>query len=210
MGSLSRLAIQRLASVGVVSGGGGGGAPPGDATIWPAVADWAALSTVAGPLRDGDQVFVQSLGSPASIGLARYDEANTEWALQYGMFASFADMTAFSETVVTGALAGVEVSANNDETAVRYQYESGWARTAVNQPYVWESTDPLATQVTDPSGIGVTREGDLLVVTSGSEVQVYRLRVFTTGAGDIVNLTAWIAIDVPTTWRLKTSRITYR
>jgi hypothetical protein len=188
---------------GIVAQPTGGGAPPGDATIWPFVADWAALSTVAGPLRDGDQVFVQSLGTPASYGLAQYDEGDAEWKLLFAMFASFANMEAFAEPIVTGALAAVEVSGNDDETAVRYQYESGWARTANNQPYVWTSTDPLATQVTDPSGIGVTREGDLLVVTSGSEIQTYRLRVFTTGAGDVVNLTAWIAIDVPTTWRLK-------
>jgi hypothetical protein len=157
MGSLARLEIQRLASVGAVSGGGGGAAP-GIATIWPAVADWAALSTVAGPLRDGDQVGVSSLGSQASIGVALYDEANAEWALQFGMFASFADMTAFSEPIIAGALAGVQESANNDETAVRYQYESGWARTAVNQPYVWALSDLVTL---DPSGIGVTRTGDV-------------------------------------------------
>ena len=134
MGSLSRLAIQRLASVGAVSGGGGG-APPGDATIWPFVANWAAFSTVAGPLRDGDQVLVQSLGTGNSFGLAQYDEGDAEWKLLYGWFNSFADMTAFAEPIVTGGLAAVEVSASDDETAVRYQYESGWARTAVNQPY---------------------------------------------------------------------------
>jgi hypothetical protein len=137
---------------------GGGGAPPGIATIWPSVADWAALSTVAGPLRDGDQVFVSYLGSPASIGLARWDEGDAQWALMFGMFATFADMEAFSEPIVTGALAGVQESANDDETAVRYQWEAGWARTANGQPYTWA----LPNLVTlDPSGIGVTRTGDV-------------------------------------------------
>ncbi len=84
-------------SLSVAAPGGGGGAPLGAATIWPFVADWAALSTVAGPLRDGDQVFVSDLGSPASYGLAQYDEGDAEWKLLFGWFVSFADMTAFAE-----------------------------------------------------------------------------------------------------------------
>jgi hypothetical protein len=143
---------------GIVAQPTGGGAPPGIATIWPAVIDWADLSTVAGPLRDGDQVFVSSLGSPASIGLARWDDGDAQWALMFGMFATFADMEAFSEPIVTGALAGVQESANDDETAVRYQYESGWARTANGQPYTWALSDLVTL---DPSGIGVTRVGDV-------------------------------------------------
>jgi hypothetical protein len=153
-----------MAGLGISRGGivaqpaGGGGAPPGDATIWPAVADWADLSTVAGPLRDGDQVFVQSLGTGNSYGVARYDEGDAEWVLLLGWFNSFANMEAFAEPIVTGALAAVEASASDDETAVRYQYESGWARTANNQPYVWALSDLVTL---DPSGIGVTRVGDV-------------------------------------------------
>jgi hypothetical protein len=191
-----------MAGLGISRGGivaqpaGGGGAPPGDATIWPAVADWAALSTVAGPLRDGDQVGVSDLGTPASIGVAQYDEANAEWALLFGWFNSFADMTAFAEPIITGALAAVEVSANNDETAVRYQYESGWARTATNQPYVWASTDPTAINNTDPSGIGVTRVGDILRITLANGTRDFRLRAFTTAGGDIVNANVWVPSEL--------------
>jgi len=153
-----------MAGLGISRGGivaqpaGGGGAPPGDATIWPFVADWAALSTVAGPLRDGDQVFVSSLGTGNSFGVARYDDGDAEWKLLLGWFNSFADMEAFAEPIATGALAAVEVSASDDETAVRYQYESGWARTANNQPYTWALSDLVTL---DPSGIGVTRVGDV-------------------------------------------------
>jgi hypothetical protein len=183
MGSLDRLAIQRLASVGVVSGGGGG-APLGAATIWPFVADWAALSTIAGPLRDGDQVIVQSLGTGNSFGLARYDDGDAEWDLQVGWFNSFADMEAFSEPIVTGALAAVEVSASDDETAVRYQYESGWARTAFNQPYVWTLTVTQALTGADPSGIGVLRDGDVgLVAASAGVVELRYKAACTVAAG---------------------------
>jgi hypothetical protein len=179
---------------------GGGGAPPGIATIWPSVADWAALSTVAGPLRDGDQVFVQSLGSPASTGLARWDDGDAQWALMFGMFVSFADMEAFAEPIVTGALAGVQESANDDETAVRYQWEAGWARTANGQPYVWESTDPAAVANTDPSGIGVTRVGDILTITTS--VGTETLRLYSFADGDTPNATArlaWVDASLPTT-----------
>jgi len=199
MGSLSRLAIQRLASVGAVSGGGGG-APPGDATIWPFVANWAAFSTVAGPLRDGDQVLVQSLGTGNSFGLAQYDEGDAEWKLLYGWFNSFADMTAFAEPIVTGGLAAVEVSASDDETAVRYQYESGWARTANNQPYVWTSTDVTAITNLDPSGIGVTRVGDLLAITTGGRTCMWRLHQFASGdTPDSTERKWWVDAMLPET-----------
>jgi hypothetical protein len=190
-----------MAGLGISRGGivaqpaGGGGAPPGIATIWPSVADWADLSTVAGPLRDGDQVFVSDLGSPASIGLARYDEGDAQWALQFGMFASFADMEAFAEPIVTGALAGVQESASDDETAVRYQYESGWARTAVNQPYVWTSSSVSDIANTDPSGIGVTRVGDILRLTLANGVATFQLVAFTTAGGSAVNASVWVPSD---------------
>lgn len=145
-----------------VAAPGGGGAPPGDATIWPAVADWAALSTVAGPLRDGDQVPVASLGSPASYGLARWDEGDAEWKLMFGMFASFADMEAFSEPIATGALAAVEVSALDDETAVRYQYQSGWARTPAGSGYQWPTAATWAALPTTALGV---LTGDTCAVT---------------------------------------------
>jgi hypothetical protein len=157
-----------MAGLGISRGGivaqpaGGGGAPPGDATIWPFVANWAALSTVAGPLRDGDQVLVQSLGTGNSFGLAQYDEGDAEWKLLYGWFNSFANMEAFAEPIVTGGLAGVEASALDDETAVRYQYQSGWARTPAGSGYQWPTAATWAALPTTALGV---LTGDTCAVT---------------------------------------------
>jgi hypothetical protein len=114
------------------------------------------------------------------------------------MFASFADMTAFAEPIVTGALAGVEVSANDDETAVRYQYESGWARTAVNQPYVWDSSSLATIGVADPSGVGATRIGDLLRLTLTGGIRTFRLVSFTSGGGNVRTENVWVPVELLT------------
>jgi hypothetical protein len=131
MGSLARLEIQRLASVGVVSGGGGGGAPPGIATIWPAVIDWADLSTVAGPLRDGDTCAVTDADGSGSPALARY--SGSQWELIQGAFATATLMEAFPNPILTGAIC--TITATTGPEVYRYQNFGGsvyyWAHSSV-------------------------------------------------------------------------------
>jgi hypothetical protein len=87
------------------------------------------------------------------------------------------------------------VSASDDETAVRYQYESGWARTANNQPYVWTSSSVSDIANTDPSGIGVTRVGDLLRMTLANGVATFQLVAFTVAGGSVVDANVWVPSD---------------
>jgi hypothetical protein len=180
------------------SGGGGGGGPLGDATIWPAVADWAGLASISNP-RTGDRAGVLDLGTGNSTGVAQW--SGTEWVLVYAMLNSVADLLAFAEPIAVGALAGVEQSASDDETAVRYQWSgSAWERTPAAQPYVWASTDPAAVAITDPSSIGVTRVGDILTITTTDGTETLRLHSF--AAGDTPDSTArltWVDASLPTT-----------
>jgi hypothetical protein len=140
----------------ILAPAGGNGGPLGDATIWPAVADWAGLTPISNP-RAGDRAGVHDLGTGNSTGAAQW--SGTEWVLVYAMFNSVADMLAFAEPIAVGALAGVEQSASDDETAVRYQWSgTGWARTPDGRPYVWTLTSIYDH---DPSGLGLAQIGDV-------------------------------------------------
>jgi hypothetical protein len=104
-------------------------------------------------------------------------------------------MESFSEPIAAGCIAGVQESASDDETAVRYQYDgSDWQRSAVNQPYVWTSTNAADIANTDPSGIGVTRLGDVLRITLANGTRSFRLKRFAT-PGDIVDADVWVPAE---------------
>ena len=137
-------------------------------------ANWAALP-VSGV--DGAQASVTSLGPGNAYGIAVYDGGASEWALYMAWFDTFADMTAFSDPISTGALASVEASASNDENGVRYQYDgAAWARTAaLSAGYAWTLTETQALTGADPSGVGAVRAGDYGVYTpAGGTPIVYR------------------------------------
>ena len=118
---------------GLLSGGGGGG-PLGDATVWPQVANWAALGTIAGPLRLNDIVGVNDL--VPGYGTAQYD--GTNWRLQQATFPTEADLLAFGgggELIGGGAIAIVGAG---DETDPAYYYTgSAWARMPDEVHYIW-------------------------------------------------------------------------
>jgi hypothetical protein len=169
--------------------GGGGGGPLGDATIWPAVADWAGLASISNP-RTGDRAGVLDLGTGNSTGVAQW--SGSAWELVYGMLNSVADLLAFAEPIAVGALAGVEQSASDDETAVRYQWSgSAWERTPAGRPYVWTIDHILQA---DPTGIGLVRPGDHGVLPGS---QVAAAKMFAAGdTPDGVARIVWLPLDV--------------
>jgi hypothetical protein len=177
MSTTSLLALQRLGSLGNIASGGS--APLGDATIWPTVANWAALATIASP-RTGDRAGVATIGPGNAAGVARW--SGSQWELVEGIFDAFADMEAFAEPVRTGASALVEETGDLSENGVAYLYDGGWSRTAaLSTGYAWALSSLTNT---DPSGVGATKVGDLGVYanpTSGA-VDTYRLRSVTIDA----------------------------
>jgi hypothetical protein len=190
MGSLSRLAIQRFATVGVVSGGSS--APPGDSTNYPTVATWAALSGVATPRRTGDRVTVTDSDGSGSTGIAQW--SGSAWQLTTGTFATFALMTAFPNPIQTGAVVGVGSGAAS--SLMRYVYDgAAWVRVASGRAVVWTSSSVVDINTTDPSGIGITLPGDALRLTLATGARAFRLRRFTTAGGDIANADAWVPAE---------------
>jgi len=127
MGSLDRLAIQRLASIGVVSSGGG--APPGDSTNF-AAADWAALASIPGIRRTGDQAVVTDVDGSGSEGVAVYVGG---WFLFSAAFATCSVMDAFPNPILAGATC--TITATTGPEVYRYQtFGSGiayWAHSSV-------------------------------------------------------------------------------
>jgi hypothetical protein len=123
---------------GVVSGGGGGGGPLGDATVWGSIADWSEFGTIAGPLRNGDRVFVTDL-SPG-FGFAQYNGA--DWELVQGFFPTVADLLAFGgggELIYT---TGEAIVGTGDETSVVYYYTgAAWDRMPDPVEYIYAATD---------------------------------------------------------------------
>ena len=173
-----------LASAGRVVAGGG---PLGDATVWPAVADWTALGTIPGPLRTGDRVRVDDL--VPGVGFAEYD--GTDWRLSQGFFPTVADLLAFGELLQTGTIAFVGTVAATDSA---YYYDgSQWLRMPDTVPFSWDITD--LTNI-DPSGIGATQIGDFALYTNPttSAVEVYRLR--SVPAVGSINLTVWVPASI--------------
>ena len=127
-----------LASAGRVVASGGGGAL-GDATVWPTVADWTALGTIAGPLRSGDLAPVTDLGPAGSYGTARYNGA--DWELVQAVFPTVADLTAFGgggELIGSGAIA---IVGTGIETDPAYYYDTAtlqWLRMPDGVHYIWQ------------------------------------------------------------------------
>jgi hypothetical protein len=185
---------------GILSQASGGGAPPGDATVWPAVADWAALSTVGTPRRVGDRVPVSSIGPGNAFGIAQW--TGSSWDLVYAMFDAFADLDDFSESIQTGAIAGV--GTGSEPSLMRYTYDgAAWVRNASDRPVVWSSSDLDAIGNVDPSGIGVTLPGDVLRLTMASGIGVYRLVRFTTAGGSVLDADVWVPAHWAETGTLK-------
>jgi hypothetical protein len=139
--------------------GSGDGVPLGEGTIWPAVSEWAGLAAISAP-RAGDRATVSDLGTGNAHGVAQYDGA--AWQLVYGMFNNVPDLLAFTEPIVVGALAGVEQSSSDDETATRYQWNGiSWDRTPYGLSYVWPAVGEWADLNDIP---GPLRNGDLSFV----------------------------------------------
>lgn len=133
---------------GLLSGASGGGISPlGDATVWPAVANWAALGTIAGPLRAGDFAPVTSLGFAGSTGLARYDGA--VWQLAQGLFATVANLMAFAQPIASNALVIVGTGVETDPV---YFYDgASWLRTPDGVHYIWQQAANWAALASIPA-----------------------------------------------------------
>ena len=176
---------------GLLSGGGGGGGALGDATVWPTVADWASLGTIAGPLRVGDRVEVSDL-QPGLAYAARYSGA--DWELAQAVFPTVADLLDFPELIFTSATA---IVGTGIETDPMYYYDgSNWQRMADGVPFAWDITD--LTNI-DPSGIGATQIGDFARYTNPttSAVEVYRLRAVALGAtAGTGSVTMWVPASI--------------
>jgi hypothetical protein len=142
-----------LVSAGRITNGGGGntGEPLGP------FLNWAALPASG---ENGALASVTSLGTGNAYGIAVYDGSASEWALYMGWFDTVADMIAFAQPIIIGALASVEESADNNENGVRYQYEGSWTRTAaLTAGFAW-----TLSSLFDFSAIGL-RDGDFGIFT---------------------------------------------
>jgi hypothetical protein len=174
-----------LASAGRVVAGGGGAL--GDATVWPAVLDWTALGTIAGPLRVGDFAPVNDL--QPGYGLAIYD--GTDWRLYQAVFPTVADLLAFGELIASGAIATVGTGVETDPAY--YYTGSAWERMADNVPFAW-----TLSSLDDFSAVGL-QDGDYGVFTpSGGLPIVLRYKAAVTrvvAAGDGF-VPAWLPPEV--------------
>jgi len=150
---------------GLLSGGGGSGAL-GDATVWPTVADWASLGTIAGPLRVGDRVEVSDL-QPGFAYAARYSGA--DWELVQAVFPTVADLLDFPELIFTSATA---IVGTGIETDPMYYYDgSNWHRMADGVPFAW-----ALSSLRDFSAVGL-QDGDYGVFTpSGGQPILLRYK----------------------------------
>lgn len=154
------------------SGGGNTGVPLGP------VDDWAGLAAIQP--NDGALAGVESLGLGNANGIAIY--SGTEWQLYSGIFDSVADLNAFAEPIMTGAVASVEETGDNNENGVRYIYEGSWVRTAaLTLGFAWALTTIFDA---DPSGVGASQEGDYGIFTPAGGVPItLRKKTVTIAAG---------------------------
>ena len=130
-------------------GGGGGGGALGDATVWGTelspVADFASLPS--SDLRNGDFARVTDIDAGFE-GTAYYD--STAWKIVEVRVSAVSDFASLSNPIATGAIGIVDYN-------YTYVYDgSAWNRGGVN-PMSWTLTDITDT---DPSGVGVTEDGD--------------------------------------------------
>jgi hypothetical protein len=149
--------LLRIPQSGLVFGGGGGSGSGSGNTGVPLgpVDDWAGLAALSPA--ENSLAGVESLGLGNANGIAIYDGA--QWQLYSGIFDTVADLNAFAEPVMTGAVASVEETGDDNENGVRYQYDgAAWARSAaLSSGYAWVLSSITDT---DPSGVGATRTGD--------------------------------------------------
>jgi hypothetical protein len=194
-----------LASAGRVVAGGGG--PLGDATVWGPVADWAALGTIAGPLRVGDFAGVNDLGAVGSSGLAVYD--GTDWALFQAVFPTVSDLLAFGELIATSAIAVVGTGVETDPA---YQYDGAqWLRMPDGVHYIWQDrTDwaDLAT-IADPQ-----IDDEALVTTLGTadssakaQKHLNQWRLTEGNWATVADMTAWPVPGVQAVHNLAFARV---
>jgi hypothetical protein len=138
------------------------------------VNDWAELLLLEDTL-EGDTTIVASLGTGGANGLAVY--TGGDWRLQSGFFTTLANLQAFGELIVDGAVCSVEAVPGINGEGIRYQYDGAeWIRTAaLTAGYAWALTLTQAVTGADPSGVGAVRAGDYGVYTpvSGTPI-VYR------------------------------------
>lgn len=165
---------------GLLSGGGGGGVL-GDATVWDTVADWTALGTIAGPLRDGDRAPVGDLGFGTSYGTAQY--GGGQWALIQAVFDTVANLLLFDQPTLAGAIAIVGTGAATDP--VYFHSGLGWERTPDTVPFAWTLTETQLLEGTDPSGVGALQDGDYGTYTpaNGAPIVVRFKAACTVAAG---------------------------
>lgn len=170
--------LLRIPQSGFVFGGGGGSGGSGNTGVpLGPFANWAALPVSA---ETGALASVTSIGPGNATGVAIWSGA--QWQLYSGVFDLVADMNAFAQPIMTGAVVAVEETGDNNENGVRYQYEGSWVRTAaLTLGFAWALTD---LSVTDPSLLGITQVGDFgryTNPTSGA-IEDYRLRNVTIDA----------------------------
>lgn len=117
-------------------------------------ANWAALPLNA---QEGTRALVTSLGTGGSNGVAVL--SGGVWQLHSGVFTSLANLQAFAQPIVTGAVCSVESSGSDGPNGIRYRYAGSWVRTSqITLGVVW----PLS-HLRDfaPTGsVGTLREGD--------------------------------------------------
>jgi hypothetical protein len=169
-----------------------------EASIWSVRANWSVLTSIDDP-RDGDQVAVTDVDGNGSAGVARWSTADEEWQLHSVVTTTLARLTGITRPIMTGAIAGVGSGAAS--ALMRYVYDgAAWVRVAAGQAVVWTSTLASAAGVLDPSGVGIARVGDLLVITLADGIVTLRLHQF--ASGETPNATArlwWVDARLPAT-----------
>jgi hypothetical protein len=169
-----------------------------EASIWSVRANWSALVSIDDP-RDGDQVAVTDVDGNGSAGVARWSTADEEWQVHSVVTTTASRLTSITRPIAVGAIAGV--GSGTASSLMRYVYDGAtWVRVASGRAVVWASADPAAVAITDPSGIGVTHVGDLLVITTS--VGTETLRLYSFAAPQTPNATArlaWVDAGLPAT-----------
>ena len=175
---------------GLLSGGGGGG-PLGDATVWPAVLDWAALGTIAGPLRVGDRVEVSDL-QPGLAYAARYSGGGG-WELAQAVFPTVADLLDFNEPIFTSATAIVGTGVETDP--VYYYDGSQWLRMPDDVHYIWTDRIDWAdlAMIADPQIDDEALVGTLGTTASSAKAQRHlnQWRLIEGNWATVADMTAW-------------------
>lgn len=177
MGSLSRLEIQRLATVGNLASGGG--ADASDAGVYAAVADWSALSTVPGERRTDDIAPVLDADGSGSLAIAQW--SGSQWELVQGVFDTCLLMDTFSNPIAAGATCTVQSTTGPEVyryqtfgTGIRYWAHSSVPATLTRNAYGVGTEDAAAltlqgyTISTNGAGSSVAPVDGETLLTGGS------------------------------------------